>query len=176
MNLRLARISEFTLARLKRHPTLASQLLDDIIDCTDGDPDTLEARIPVIAFDEALNLHREWPMLHFCLCGAPPDPDGPLAYALTGKTQLAEVELGYWPPRYNSPSLCRQYHEALEAHGLGGIRKAFDPVEMVSADVDAFAAASPAAELAVVLDAFDSVAGFYARAAYAGEGVVVFIT
>lgn len=146
--------------------------LDALLD----DPDSVEE----LLFPEgdqsadAIDIDKAWHGLHFLLSADPWAGSGPLANVVMGGTEIGE-DLGYGPARYLTVDETAGVAAALAALAADELGNRFDAQQFTANDIYPGIWDEGGTALAYLVDAYRSVAAYYADAAAAGDAMLKYL-
>lgn len=120
-----------------------------------------------------IDVDKAWHGIHFLLCGQAEGGEPPLSDAVLGGTVIDE-DLGYGPARFLTAGQVKQVAVALEAIDSATLASRFDPAAMSAQQVYPQMWSAGQEALDYLLEAYNRLREFYARAGTSGYAVLLF--
>lgn len=126
MSLVLNPLDDVSLARIKKQPAAASEILNGF----------LQSYFKQAAkAEDGLSLEKNWHAIHFLLSGSAWDTDHPGGKLLAGGTPIPEEDTGYGPPRILSAEEVVAFRDHLATRSPEALLAEFDFAKMAAAEI-----------------------------------------
>jgi len=120
---------------------------------------------------EGLSLEKSWHTLHYLLTGSAGEASSPLGNAILGGAEIGP-DVGYGPARFLEPSQVREVAAALAKISRDELSSRFDLKAMTAAKIYA---CKDSSDLALALDYFDQLVGYYQDAATCDNAMLLYV-
>jgi hypothetical protein len=126
--------------------------------------------------ERSLDMDKSWHLIHFLLTGSAWGGEGPIASAILGGEEIVGTDAGYGPFRYLGPLEVKATSEALTGVDARSLWSRFDTQRVSEADIYPSPWTGDHPEPECIAQNYEALRNFYAAAASAGDGMLLFIS
>lgn len=122
-----------------------------------------------------LDIDKAWHLIHFLLTGKTWDGEEPMSFAVLGGKLIGEVDVGYGPARYLSPTQVEATAKALADISPNELWKRFDRQQVRQAEIYPSGWGGNETERDYILQHFSDLKSFFSDAASDHDAMILYI-
>jgi hypothetical protein len=128
---------------------------------------------------DEVDLDKAWHGLHFLFTGTAWEGEEPACYLVQGGREIGDVDVGYGPARALLPEEVGRFAEYLHRLAPEELERRYDPERMTALQIypEIWGDEADAEDSGIgyLLESFDRLRDFVARARDAGDGIVIYV-
>lgn len=125
--------------------------------------------------EQSLDIDKSWHAIHFLLNGEAWEGDQPFFDVVLGGMPLGDVEIGYGPVRFLTPSEVQSVASVLTTITANDLRTRFDLDALAAAEIYPNVWEDETEELDYLLPYYERLVRFFQAAAQRGEAMLLYI-